>query len=260
MKSVIIVFHALEIGGAERALLGLLESFDYSEYQVDLFLMRHEGELFELLPDKVHLLPEIKEYTCLAVPMTSVLKRGMWRIALGRMYAKLKAKSYVRKHRLPVDNGVELEYSHKYTKDAMPEISDKDYDLAISFLTPHYFVTEKVKAKKKLAWIHTDYSHVDIDIDSELKMWERYDHIISISEACTKGFLLKFPELELKIILMENIVAPDFIRKQVENIFKVHWHEIILNDGTSLREKIKYLLYRYGGKKLLYLVTGRKSL
>ena len=38
-KKVFIFSHAMEIGGAERALLGLLTSFDYSKYEVDLFLM-----------------------------------------------------------------------------------------------------------------------------------------------------------------------------------------------------------------------------
>lgn len=216
MKSVIIISHALEIGGAERALLGLLESFDYSKYDVSLFLMRHEGDLFNLLPDKVHLLPEIKEYTGLAVPMTSVVKRGLFGVAAGRILAKIKAKQYVKSHNIKRDNGVELEYSHKYTVKAMPDISDKEYDLAISFLTPHYFAAEKVKAKKKIAWIHTDYSTVDVDVESEEKMWSKYDHIISISDACAKGFLSKFPNLESKILPVENIISPDFIHKQAD--------------------------------------------
>lgn len=216
MKSVIIISHALEIGGAERALLGLLESFDYSKYDVSLFLMRHEGDLFNLLPDKVHLLPEIKEYTGLAVPMTSIVKRGLFGVAAGRIIAKIKAKQYVKSNNLKSNNGVELEYSHKYTVKAMPAISDKEYDLAISFLTPHYFAAEKVKAKKKIAWIHTDYSTVDVDVESEEKMWSKYDHIISISDACTKGFLSKFPNLESKILPVENIISPDFIHKQAD--------------------------------------------
>jgi dTDP-4-amino-4,6-dideoxygalactose transaminase len=53
------------------------------------------------------------------------------------------------------DNDVALEYSYKYTLPYMPQISNKEYDLAISFLTPHYFVAERVDAKKKIAWIHT---------------------------------------------------------------------------------------------------------
>ena len=41
-KSILIFSHAMEIGGAERALLGLLENINYEEYDVDLFLMRHQ--------------------------------------------------------------------------------------------------------------------------------------------------------------------------------------------------------------------------
>lgn len=218
MKSVIIISHALEIGGAERALLGMLESFDYSEYDVSLFLMRHEGELLDLLPEKVHLLPEIKEYTGLAVPLASVIKRGMFGIAAGRVIGKFKAKQYVKAHNFNDDNGVGVEYSHKYTARMMPKISDKEYDLAISFLTPHYFAAEKVKAKKKIAWIHTDYSTVDIDVESEEKMWDKYNYIVSISDACTKGFLSKFPGLESKILPVENIISPDSIHKQAEMV------------------------------------------
>lgn len=216
MKSVIIITHALEIGGAERALLGLLNAFDYSKYRVDLFLMRHTGELINLLPENVYLLPEIKQYTGLAVPMVSIIRKGMLNVVKGRLNAKIRAKRYIKKHRIQGENDVELDYSHKYTLQAMPQISEKEYDLAISFLTPHYFAVHKVSAKKRIAWIHTDYSYMDVDITSEKKMWGAYDYIVSISGACTEGFLSKFPELERKIIEIENIIAPEFIRKQAE--------------------------------------------
>ena len=50
MKKIIIFAHAMELGGAERALLGLLENIDYSKVSVDLFLMHHTGELLEFIP------------------------------------------------------------------------------------------------------------------------------------------------------------------------------------------------------------------
>lgn len=216
MKKVLVFSHALEIGGAERALLGLLESFDYSEYEVDLFLMRHEGELMRFIPKGVRLLPQIDEYSCLAVPIAEAIKKKQFGVALGRAYAKIKVRKFLKKHAVTGDNGVGLEYSHKYTVKYMPEISNTEYDLAISFLTPHYFVGEKVKAKKKIAWIHTDYSHLEVDALSEEKMWSRYDYIASISDKCTEGFLKKFPSLESKIIRIDNIILPSFIRSQAE--------------------------------------------
>ena len=53
MKKILIVSHALELGGAERSLIGLLDAIDKKEYKVDLFLLRHEGELLSFIPEGV---------------------------------------------------------------------------------------------------------------------------------------------------------------------------------------------------------------
>ena len=214
MKKILIFSHAMEIGGAERALLGLLGSFDYTEYTVDLFLMRHDGELLKYVPEEVNLLPEIPQYASLATPIKNVIRKGQFGVALGRALGKYKAKKYVNRHNIGSDNGVGLEYSHKYTRAFMPKVSNETYDLAISFLTPHYFVSEKVSAKKKIAWIHTDYSKVAVDVESETAMWAKYDNIISISDSVTDSFINIFNELKNKIILIENIASPRVIEQQ----------------------------------------------
>ena len=216
MKKILIFTQAMELGGAERALLGLLENIDTDQYEVDLFLMKHSGELLKFIPSKINLLPEIPQYTCLAVPFKEVLQKKQFAVGFGRGIGKIKAKNIVKKLGLSVDNNIALELSHKCTLKAMPQISEKEYDLAISFLTPHYFVTEKVWAKKKIAWIHTDYSVIDVDVKEELKMWSAYDEIISISDAVTDAFLVKFPSLKNKICVIENMMAADSIVKQSE--------------------------------------------
>ncbi len=215
-KKILIVSHAMELGGAERSLLGLLGAMDYQKYEVDLFLLRHEGELLPFIPKEVHLLPVIPEYTVLARPMIHTLKEGHIFLTAARMFGKLKAAGYDRRYGYQ-DSGVALEYSHKYTCKWMPDIQpDTEYDLAISFLTPHYFVAEKVCAKKKLAWIHTDYQKIGIDRISELKMWNRMDCIASISDAVTDSFTKVFPELKEKIILIENILPVKLIEAQAD--------------------------------------------
>lgn len=214
MKKILIFSHALEIGGAERALLGLLDSFDYTQYSVDLFLMRHEGELFNQIPTEVNLLPEIPQYASLATPIKRVIQKGQFGVAFGRTVGKILASRYVKKHNIPQDNGVGLEYSHKYTRVFMPNISIETYDLAISFLTPHYFVAEKVNARKKIAWIHTDYSKVAVNAESELAMWDKYDHIASISAAASVAFLQVFPSLTSKMFVIENISPKNLIMQQ----------------------------------------------
>ena len=216
MKRILIFSHALELGGAERALIGLLHALDYERMQVELFLMRHEGELMEQIPEQVKLLPEKPQYASLAVPMKRVLKKGQLGVALGRFLGKQAAKRRERELNITSGSSVALEYSHKYTRAFMPPVGEGEYDLAVSFLTPHYFVAEKVRAKKKIAWIHTDYSKVSVDRQSEKAMWSRYDHIASISDTVGECFAQVFPELRDRLVRIENILPAELIRSAAE--------------------------------------------
>lgn len=215
-KKLLIVSHALELGGAERSLIGLLDALDPEVWETDLFLLRHEGELLDAVPDYVRLLPVVPAYTVLARPMKDTLREGHFLLTAARLAGKLAAGHYERKHGY-TDSGVGIEYSHKYTWHFMPRIRPEvEYDLAVSFLTPHYITANKVRARKKIAWIHTDYSRVQVDRGSELAMWSAFDHIVSISDAVTESFLGLFPELKDKILLMENILPETLIRRQSE--------------------------------------------
>ena len=213
-KRLLILSHAMELGGAERSLAGLLQALDPALWDTDLFLLRHEGELMEVIPSWVRLLPEIPAYTVLARPMKDTLREGHILLTAARLVGKLAARRYAKRYH-HTDSGVALEYSHKYTCPLMPRIApDTEYDLAISFLTPHYFVANKVRAKRKLAWIHTDYTKVQVDIPSETAMWDAYDGIVSISDAVSESFIKTFPSLESKMMQMENILPEALIRRQ----------------------------------------------
>lgn len=214
MKKIFIASHCMELGGAERSLLGILNSIDYKKYEVDLMLYRHTGELLKYIPEEVNLLPEDKQMSMLAIPFSNVIKKGQFMMAYGRYKGKKKALEYEKKNANGKESMVMLDYSHKYTVPYVKKTIDKMYDLAISFLTPHYYVAEKINAKVKLAWMHTDYSNYLLDVKSELEMWGKYDHIASISPKCTEGFLKVFPKLKDKIIEISNVNAEKLIRQQ----------------------------------------------
>ncbi len=216
VKRILIFTHAMELGGAERALLGLLEAIDYSRVKVDLFLMRHSGELLKYIPKEVTLLPEIPAYSCMAVPAKEVVKKRQARVAYGRWKGKREALKRVHRLGLETENDVALQYSHLYTLKAMPQISQEEYDLAISFLTPHYYVADKVKAKKKAAWIHTDYSKVAIDVEMQRRMWKTYDYIVSISENVSESFLHLFPDFKNKLVMIKNMIPVKSIYEQAK--------------------------------------------
>ena len=205
-KKIIIISHSLEVGGAERSLIGLLSSLNPKKVEIDLFLLRHEGELYSQIPPYVNIIPEVPAYTVLARPMKKTFKEGHYLLTSARLLGKIMAWLYDKRKRYS-DSSVALEYSHKYTWRLMPEIMpEKEYDMAISFLTPHYIGVHKVRAKKRIAWIHTDYSSVQVNVESELTMWDAYDYIASISNSVTKSFLKVFPSLADKILLIENIL------------------------------------------------------
>ena len=215
---IFIAIHYLEIGGAEISLIGLLQAFDYSKYDVDLFLYSHRGELMDYIPKEVNLLPEIPEYAQIERPMKAALKDGYWRIVLRRLWAKRRFARY-KKSKNPIDNGAVFGYVFDTVTPVLPSLEHLgEYDLAISFLTPHSIVADKVLAKKKAAWIHTDYSKIDVNAELELPVWSKFDHVVSISDQVTENFLSVFPSLKDKIIRIDNILSPEFVRQRAEQI------------------------------------------
>ena len=214
---IFIAMHYMEIGGAETALVGLLNALDPARVDVDLFLYDHRGEMMQFIPKWVNLLPQIPKYSVLERPIVELVKRGFWGIAAGRLWAKYISKVAYKRSGSKLENNGGLDKMSKCTAPLLPRINQSvTYDLAISFLTPHRIVAEKVKAKKKIAWIHTDYTRVWVDVEDELKVWQKYDYVASISGDVTNTFLQVFPSLAPKIVEIENILSPAFVRKRTE--------------------------------------------
>ena len=208
---IFIAMHYMEIGGAETALVGLLNALDPARVDVDLFLYDHRGEMMQFIPEWVNLLPQIPKYSVLERPIVELVKRGFWDIAAARMSAKLIGKlTNVPSFSMDV-------FTSLFTNKLLPTICpQKKYDLAISFLTPHTYVKNKVVAKKKIAWIHTDYTIYPIAKNVERPIWRSYNYIASISNDVTRTFLQVFPTLAPKIMEIENILSPAFVRKRAE--------------------------------------------
>lgn len=218
---IFIHMHYMALGGAERALLGLLNAFDPERVNVDLFLNQHTGEFMPLIPKHVNLLPERRGYNAIERPMKTILKEGQFGVLYGRLKAKWQHRQYRKTLSEPYRSFDSSGF--QYVADSVDRFllplggidgGQKPYDLAISFLQPHNIVLHKVKAKKKIAWIHTDYSTVHVNAAKELSVWSGFDYIASISPDCTRSFLKAFPTLEDKVIEIENILSPDFVRQQ----------------------------------------------
>jgi glycosyltransferase involved in cell wall biosynthesis len=220
MKKVLICMYSLNIGGAERSLIGLLESFDYNNYDVDLFLYRQEGEFLSLIPKEVNLLPVIKPYSTFERPIVEIVKEGHVYLGAARIAAKVKTKWKGLGQKNKNETYKQMQYTWQYSMLRLPKIH-KSYDAAISFLGPHNFILDKVQAKVKFGWNHTDYfTIVNPDQSLDEKMWRRLDYIVSVSKDCQHSFLKVFPNLKHKTIVIENILSAAFVREQANQNVK----------------------------------------
>lgn len=206
--------HYMELGGAESALLGLLQAHDSEKADIDLFLYDHVGELMQYIPDSVNILPKIEAYSMLERPISELLRKGYWGVALSRALARYFARQEKKNNKEKLDDISVYYYISKLVNPFLPKINPSvEYDLAISFLQPHLYVLKKVRARKKLAWLHTDYSKVFVS-QKEEAVWSKFNYIAAISEDVGHSFVNRFPSLNSKIIPVENILSSKFIRER----------------------------------------------
>ncbi|RBP27440.1 MULTISPECIES: glycosyltransferase [Bacillus] len=220
-KKILITSFDMAIGGVERSLIGLLNTIDYSKYDVDLMLFKHEGEFLFLLPKLPNLLKEVKQYTTFRKSIKQILQEGQITIGMARTLGKILGDVHGRYVKSAEVGYFVIQYGWRITLPFIPKL-EEEYDVAISFLWPHYFVGDKVRAKRKIGWIHTDYSNINLNASMEYKMWSKMDNIVAVSEGCRDSFLSILPNVNKDVEIIENILSPEFVREQAhrEDIMK----------------------------------------
>ena len=215
-KKILITMTYMHIGGGERSLLGLLHSFDYSKYDVDLFIFSHEGDFMNQIPKKVNLLPENKYYKVLCQSLQALKseKRFFWYILkyLAVLVAILRFKiSKIESHEYGI-----TQYIESFIVPFLPKINNKEYDIALSFMNYHSIIKEKVNAKICCGWFHTDFSVVRGFLKKSSKNWDKMDYIVNVSKEANNTFIKYHPNLKNKCIVIENILSDKFVRTQAE--------------------------------------------
>lgn len=223
MKDILITSFDMEVGGVERSLINLLNNFDYEQHQIDLLIYSHTGDFMSLLPLEPNLLPENKQYKTFRQGIKEVFLNKYFMIGVARLYSYMAAKVYGQKYQFKESGIYQMQLIWEKCLPFLLPVK-KEYDVAISYLWPHYFVANKVKARIKIAWIHTDHSTMETNLEMDLKVWSQYDYIISISDEVTKSFLSQYPSLESKIVMIENITSPQFIRMMANENDQIPFH------------------------------------
>lgn len=226
-KQILITACSMDIGGIERSLAGLLNAFNYDKYDVDLLLFSKKGEFLKLLPPQCNILPEIFQLASLQIPIKTVILSGHGLLGAARLFSK--AETGLKRHAKPAQEkkepGSDLMQAYwDNSINLIPEIK-KEYDTAISFIWPHHFVGKKVRAKTKIAWIHTDFTRIAVDEIKDISIWKAFDRIAAVSDDCGKAFLSVYPSLAGKVVTVENILSAEFVRKQADEFIPGEMYE-----------------------------------
>lgn len=203
----------MEIGGAERSLIGLLEALENKSVQVSVFLYRREGEFIKDLPQYVRLLPEIPAYHAYTEPILSLVKHGRLRFAAARLLAKLAFFLYGTFMRKPTGTWTHLQYISAFLQPFLPNIPG-EYDLAAQYLGVADTLVYKVNAKYKAAWNHTDYATQHPNPKLDRRVYTNVDYVVSVSESCTEAFRRMYPAFSQKAVTVENCLARELIERK----------------------------------------------
>lgn len=260
----------MNVGGVEKALLGLLSTIDCSSNEVTLALINKRGGLMPFLSKDINItvINGLNEHFRLIVDTPYQI--------VGRFLKKFQPINAIR-------------YSIKYfkckkVKSQIPlfefiyhkhKIEPIEYDVAVAYSGPfhalEYYILNFINAKRKICWIHFDVSKFGINNRFVEKFYPQFDEINIVSQQGKDVFDKRFPALANKTKVVYNIVDRKSVLSQSsETVDDMPMEECdhvrIVTVGRVSEEKGQYDVLPYfkaaldaGLKAVWYFVGGGKD-
>lgn len=160
-KKVLFMIDSLTCGGAEKSLISLLPLLDFTKYDVDVMMVNRGGVFEQFVPKEVNIIP--------------FPNQGGVLFNLCQLLFSVMLRLY------PQHHGAELRW--KAMGNAYKRF-EKKYDVAIAYQQgfPTYYVAEKVKAKKKIAWVNADITNVGYKASFNRPFYDKMDYVVPVSD------------------------------------------------------------------------------
>lgn len=219
-KRILFVINTLGLAGAEIAMLELFHRLK-DEYELDLYVLMEQGELVDRLPEQVHLLNR-RFSNCSVLSKTgrltmagTVSKSLFMHGTVVKLFPYLIKNliNMIKKRRIQIDK-----LMWRVLSDGGMRI-EKEYDLAVAFLEggAAYYVADHVKAARKAAFIHIDYSQAGYTRALDRDCYLQYDALFPIAQETKERFLAVYPECAEKTFIFHNLINREqIIRRSLE--------------------------------------------
>lgn len=258
-KKILFILGVLDSGGVAKSLVNLVNTVDRKVYDVSLLLVSNvRGPYCDLLPADLNI---IHNDVLSAVGSLNGLKylllHGHFILAVGtiiRLFVACFSKPW----------------SAYLLSRLMPALSD-EYDLIVDYNGQQqtYYMVDKLKGRKKVAFFHSDYSKWPYYYKMDKRYYPKLDAVFTISPICVDALKRFFPEQKDKIHLFENISSLKVINKMAEDSVDIkssaQWKfltvgHICKNKGTDLAIEAAALLKKNGLDFVWYFIGNTAEL
>ena len=217
-KSLLLVVNTLGKAGAETLLLQMLRSFHDESYQVYLYVLMGQGELFGQLPDYVNVL------NARFSTMSVLSGEGRRRMVGSVLRAFLKNGGLCRKTAyilrtlaaMCAKRRVQLDKLLWRTVAEGAQRFPAGFDMAVAWMEggSAYYVADYVKAEKKAALIHVDYGSAGYTRAMDQDCWRAFSRIFAVSGEVRQSFEALYPEYASRLRLFPNMIDLEDIRRR----------------------------------------------
>ncbi len=221
MKKILFVMNTMGLAGAEMALLELLRYLTKEEeLELSLFVLTGQGEMLSRVPEGV-IIRNKKTDTCSV--HSSEGKRHLMQKAIGACFSKgtvfrlfpylvNQTVAMIKKKCILPDKLLWRVFSDS------AEIFEEEFDLAVAYIEggAAYYVMDHVKAAKKAAFVHVDYSLAGYTRSLDKECYVAYDKIFPVSDEVKEAFLKVYPECREKTEVFHNLINRERILHRAE--------------------------------------------
>ena len=205
---------SLDVGGAEKSLVALLNSADFKSYSVDLMMLK-KGTFITDVP-----------------PHANIIILDKLRFSLFKRI-KFFILNRINKGNLHSSQNFWTVYKNDFKK------VEKRYDVAISYSQGFstYFIAEKVQAEKKYAWVNIDYKKAGYNIEYDYPFYTRYNKIIAVSDDVEHGLTHELKNIgeNLPMEIIKDITDVKVVREQALIPLKTNFDQNVINIVTVCR-------------------------